>query len=55
VSRVLKWYREDFEQAAGSLREYLIRNLTGEAAAAARDPGWEIGYLDYDWSLNDFL
>jgi hypothetical protein len=55
VSRVLKWYREDFERAAGSLREYLIRNLTGEAAAAARDPSWEIGYLDYDWSLNDFL
>lgn len=55
VSRVLKWYREDFERAAGSLREYLIRNLTGDAAAAAANPEWEIGYLDYDWSLNDFL
>jgi hypothetical protein len=55
VSRVLKWYREDFERVAGSLRDYLIRNLTGDAAAAAQDPSWEIRYLDYDWSLNDFL
>jgi hypothetical protein len=53
VSRVLAWYRDDFERAAGSLREYLIRHLTGEAATAAGDPSWRIEYLDYDWSLND--
>jgi hypothetical protein len=53
VSRILDWYREDFERAAGSLREYLVRHLTGEAAAAARDPAWKIEFLDYDWSLND--
>ncbi|HEY7471785.1 MAG TPA: DUF547 domain-containing protein [Gemmatimonadota bacterium] len=55
VSRVLDWYRGDFEAAAGSVREYLIRHLTGEKAAAARDPGWTIEYLDYDWSLNDVM
>jgi hypothetical protein len=55
VSRVLKWYRDDFERAGGTLREYLVRNLTGEAAAAARDPAWKIQYLDYDWSLNDVM
>ncbi len=55
VSRILKWYREDFERAAGSLREYLIRNLTGDAAAAARDEAWRIEYLDYDWTLNDVM
>lgn len=53
VSRILDWYREDFERAAGSLREYLVRHLTGDAAAAARDPAWKIEFLDYDWSLND--
>ena len=42
-------------EAAGSLREYLIRNLTGDAAAAARDESWKIEYLDYDWTLNDVL
>jgi hypothetical protein len=55
VSRILKWARRDFERAAGSLREYLIRNLTGDAAAAARDPAWKIEYLDYDWTLNDVM
>jgi hypothetical protein len=55
VSRVLDWYGGDFEEAAGSVREYLIRNLTGEKATAARDPGWTIEYLDYDWSLNDVM
>lgn len=55
VSRILKWYREDFEREAGSLREYLIRNLTGDAAAAASDPAWKIDYLDYDWTLNDVM
>lgn len=55
VSRILKWYRGDFERAAGSLREYLVRNLTGDAAAAARDEAWKIDYLDYDWTLNDVM
>jgi hypothetical protein len=55
VSRILKWYREDFDRGAGSLREYLIRNLTGDAAAAASDPAWKIDYLDYDWTLNDVM
>lgn len=53
VSRILDWYRDDFERSAGSVRDYLIRHLTGEAAAAARDRAWKIEYLDYDWSLND--
>lgn len=53
VSRIFEWYRDDFEEAGGSLREYLVRHLTGDAAAAARDPAWKISFLDYDWSLND--
>lgn len=53
VSRILDWYGDDFTRAAGSVREYLTRYLTGEAATAARDPGWKIEYMDYDWSLND--
>ena len=55
VSRVLRWYRSDFERAAGSLREYLVQYLTGEAATAARDPDWQIKYMDYDWTLNDVM
>lgn len=52
LSRILDWYREDFERAAGSARAYALRYLTGAALDALHE-GWEIGYLDYDWSLND--
>jgi hypothetical protein len=53
VSRILDWYREDFERAGGSVRGYLSKYLTGEASAAAQDPSWKIEYMDYDWGLND--
>ncbi|MDX1623511.1 MAG: DUF547 domain-containing protein [Gemmatimonadota bacterium] len=53
LTRIFDWYDDDFEDAAGSVREYAARYLTGAAAKAARDPDWEIEYLEYDWSLND--
>lgn len=53
VTRILDWYEDDFRRAAGSPREYAAHYLTGTAAEAARDPDWEVGWLDYDWSLND--
>jgi hypothetical protein len=52
LTRIFDWYREDFERAAGSVREYAMRYLTGAALEALR-AGWKIEYLDYDWSLND--
>lgn len=52
LSRILDWYRADFERATGSVRAYALRYLTGAALDALRE-GWEIEYLDYDWSLND--
>lgn len=53
LTRIFDWYRDDFEGAAGSVREYAARYLTGAAADAAGDPDWKIDFLDYDWSLND--
>lgn len=53
LTRIFDWYDEDFERAAGSVRDYAARYLTGAAAEVVRDPAWEIGYLDYDWTLND--
>ena len=52
LSRIFDWWREDFEREAGSVREYAMRYLTGAALEALR-AGWEIEYLDYDWSLNE--
>ncbi|MGH7550486.1 MAG: DUF547 domain-containing protein [Gemmatimonadota bacterium] len=52
LSRIFDWYREDFEQAAGSVRAYAMRYLTGTALEALR-AGWDIEFMDYDWRLND--
>lgn len=53
LSRIFDWYAEDFERAAGSIRAYAARYLTGAAGEAARDNEVEIRFLDYDWDLND--
>jgi hypothetical protein len=53
VSSIFKWFRDDFAVAGGVAR--FIRAKAGPALAAQlaglADSG--LGYLDYDWSLND--
>ena len=44
VSMIFKWFRGDFEAAAGSVAAYLGRWGKGDYKA--------IEYLDYDWTLN---
>lgn len=53
LSRIFEWYRDDFARAAGSVRAYVARYLTGPARDAALDDDVAIEYLEYDWSLND--
>jgi hypothetical protein len=50
LSSIFKWFRVDFETAAGSLRAYVGRYLNDPRAV---EPGVRIEFLDYDWSLND--
>jgi hypothetical protein len=50
LSSIFKWFRADFEAAAGSLPAYVGGYLSDPRAAA---PGVRIEFLDYDWSLND--
>jgi len=50
LSSIFKWFRPDFEAAAGSLPAYVGRYLSDPRATA---PGVRIEFLDYDWSLND--
>jgi hypothetical protein len=64
VSRIFEWYGDDFVQryapmhpGSGRATDRAIRGFVEaygppEAAAAARS-GIAIGFLDYDWSLND--
>ena len=50
LSSIFKWFRPDFEVAAGSLPAYVGRYLNDPHATA---PDVHIEFLDYDWSLND--
>ena len=53
VSKIFKWFAEDFETAAGSVPRYIAPFVDDEAVAAAlRDDLFELRYLKYDWSLN---
>jgi len=49
LSKIFKWYNEDFVKAAGSVAEYVGGYLGPEAAVG---DGWAIVFLPYDWNLN---
>ena len=53
ISKIFDWFRADFKRAAGSVQKYLASYVADPKAALhlARD-GFELRYLDYDWSLN---
>jgi hypothetical protein len=51
ISEIFKWFAEDFERDARSVKEYLIRFAPPEKAEFIRSA--KIRYLDYDWDLND--
>lgn len=48
ISEIFKWFKGDFERDAGSLRNYLNRYSNVQL-----NDNTEIGYLDYDWRLNE--
>ena len=47
LSKIFKWYKEDFTEPAGSLVAYLNQYLEEPLPEDAK-----IGYLAYDWALN---
>ena len=55
LSRIHDWYREDFEEAAGSVLRYVAQYAPRETAEflLANEKNREIRYMDYDWRLND--
>ncbi len=52
LSPLFRWYREDFEAAAGSVAAFVAPYLAAEAAERRRIAAATVRYLDYDWSLN---
>jgi hypothetical protein len=53
LSSIFKWFRGDFEAAAGSLPAFVARYADEPTAEALRRGGVKIEFLDYDWSLNE--
>lgn len=52
LSRIFKWFEEDFE-AVGGVQPYVAGFVADEETAEAlRAASLEVRYLDYDWSLN---
>ncbi len=52
LSAIFQWFRADFEKAAGSVIAFVGRYVEPAVAAGIREPGVEIRFLPYDWSLN---
>ena len=53
VSMIFDWFAEDFEADAKTIQRYLGKYVEDPAIALALgDDAFELGYLEYDWSLN---
>ena len=61
VSQIFKWFKEDFEQGHGGFKQVedvfaayaeLLSDQPAERAAL-KAKTLRVGFLDYDWSLND--
>jgi hypothetical protein len=52
LSEIFKWFRGDFEAAAGNLLAFVARYVVAATAAALKAPGVALEFLPYDWSLN---
>ncbi len=57
VSRIYDWFDDDFEDAAGSVLDYVARHAPkGDAAhIRANRKRLKVNYLDYDRGLNDVM
>lgn len=50
LSAIFKWFREDFETAAGSVPSFVAPYLDDRGVSVA---DFTVRYLDYDWALNE--
>lgn len=52
TSKLFEWFSGDFEEAAGSVREYLGTYTDGEVQDALKKKDVEIEMRGYDWTVN---
>ena len=53
LSRIFKWYGQDFGASTDDLQRYLARYFDGTVHETLANAAYDVDYLDYDWSLND--
>ena len=53
LSKIFKWYDDDFEIGYDGVADFLADYLPPEAAEFVLAEGVKFHHLDYDWTLND--
>ena len=54
VSKIFKWYDDDFKEGYDGVADFLADYLPPEDAEFLESTDVKFRYLDYDWTLNDF-
>lgn len=53
LSSIFKWFADDFAASYGSVADFVARYADSpDRAAAVKERGDDMRFLDYDWSLN---
>ena len=53
VSKIFKWYKDDFKEGYDGVADFLADYLPPEDAEYLSSTDIKLRYLDYDWTLND--
>lgn len=53
LTRILKWYGQDFGPTTDHLQRFLAPYFDGAVRAKLRRAAYEVTFLPYDWALND--
>jgi len=53
LSRILKWYGQDFGPSTDALQHFLAPYFEGAVQTRLGRAGYEVTFLSYDWGLND--
>lgn len=53
LSRILKWYGEDFGASTDDLQQFIAQYFDGAVGERLAEAEYEVTFLPYDWTLND--
>jgi len=53
ISKIFKWYADDFKNASGSVPAFLAPRMAASEAQEKLFTQAKVEFLDYDWSLNE--